>query len=79
MYSSGIDSPYLMSALIDIYEEELKSGVADSNCLDQVLEVGWYYYIVYPHYLTLSDKDWRSGRIRRNPCKKVRELCAVIL
>lgn len=58
MYSSGIDSPYLMSALIDIYEEELKSGVADSNCLDQVLEVGWYYYIVYPHYLTLSDKDW---------------------
>ena len=58
MYSSGIDSPYLMSALIDIYEEELKSGVADSNCLDQVLEVGWYYYIVYPHYLTLNDKDW---------------------
>lgn len=43
MFSSGIDSPYLMSALIDIYEEELKSGVADSNCLDQALEVGWYY------------------------------------
>ncbi|KAM7442859.1 hypothetical protein ABFA07_008317 [Porites harrisoni] len=39
MYSSGIDFPYLMSALIDIYEEELKSGVADSNCLDQVLEL----------------------------------------
>ncbi|CAH3046789.1 unnamed protein product, partial [Porites evermanni] len=39
MFSSGIDSPYLMSALIDIYEEELKSGVADSNCLDQALEV----------------------------------------
>lgn len=41
MYGNGIDSPYLMSTLIDIYEEELESGVADSNCLDQVLEVCW--------------------------------------
>lgn len=39
MYSNGIDSPYLMSTLIDIYEEELESGVAESNCLDQALEV----------------------------------------
>ena len=49
MYSSGIDSPYLMSSLIDIYEEELKSGVADSNCLDQALEVGWY--LQYIHFI----------------------------
>ena len=41
MYSNGIDSPYLMSALINIYEEELESGLADSNCLDQALEVSW--------------------------------------
>ncbi|CAH3125762.1 unnamed protein product [Porites lobata] len=39
MFSGGIDSPYLMSSLINIYEEELKSGVADSNCLDQALEL----------------------------------------
>ena len=47
MFSSGIDSPYLMSSLIDIYEEELKSGVADSNCLDQALEVGWYLQYIH--------------------------------
>ena len=39
MYSNGIDSPYLMSTLIDIYEEELESGFADPNCLEQALEV----------------------------------------
>lgn len=39
MYGSGIDSLYLMSTLIDIYEEELQSGLADSNCLEQALEV----------------------------------------
>lgn len=41
MYGNGIDSPHLMSTLIDIYEEELESGVAESNCLDQALEVCW--------------------------------------
>ena len=67
MYSSGIDSPYLMSALIDIYEEELKSGVADSNCLDQALEVA----VVYPHYLILNDKDWikKCGLPWREGCR----------
>ena len=40
MYSNGIDSLYLMATLIDIYEEELESGLGDSNCLDQALEVG---------------------------------------
>jgi len=39
MYSNGIDSPYLMSTLIDIYEEELERGLTDSNCLEQALEV----------------------------------------
>ena len=39
MYDNGIDSLYLMSTLIDIYEEELQSGLADSNCLEQALEV----------------------------------------
>ena len=39
MYTNGIDSLYLMSTLIDIYEEELKSGIGDSNCLHQALEV----------------------------------------
>lgn len=39
MYGNGIDSPYLMSTLIDIYEEELENGVAESNCLDHALEV----------------------------------------
>lgn len=39
MYGNGIDSVYLMSTLIDIYEEELQSGLADSNCLEQALEV----------------------------------------
>jgi len=39
MYSNGIDSPYLMSTLIDIYEEELEGGLDDSNCLEQALEV----------------------------------------
>ena len=41
MYGNGIDSMYLMSTLIDIYEEELEGGLADANCLDQALEVGW--------------------------------------
>lgn len=40
MYGNGIDSIYLMSTLIDIYEEELESSLADANCLDQALEVG---------------------------------------
>ncbi|XP_020607219.1 LOW QUALITY PROTEIN: protein farnesyltransferase/geranylgeranyltransferase type-1 subunit alpha-like [Orbicella faveolata] len=39
MYSNGIDSPYLMSTLIDIYEEELERGLTDSNCLEQALEL----------------------------------------
>jgi len=39
MYGNGIDSLYLMSTLIDIYEEELQSGLADSNCLEQALEL----------------------------------------
>lgn len=41
MYANGIDSLYLMSTLIDIYEEELESGLGDLNCLDQALEVSW--------------------------------------
>ena len=39
MYANGIDSLYLMSTLIDIYEEELQIGLADGNCLEQALEV----------------------------------------
>ena len=41
MYGNGIDSVYLMATLIDIYEEELESGLTDSNSLEQALEVGW--------------------------------------
>lgn len=39
MYANGIDSLYLMSTLIDIYEEELQIGLADGNCLEQALEL----------------------------------------
>lgn len=39
MYSNGIDSLYLMAALIDISEEELEGGVSDPNCLEQALEL----------------------------------------
>lgn len=39
MYASGIDSPYLMGALIDIYEEELESGEAADGTLDKAVQV----------------------------------------
>lgn len=53
MYSNGIDSLYLMSTLIDIYEEELKSGLADLHCLDQALEVDWICLMHFRNHLIL--------------------------
>ena len=35
----GIDSPYLLSFVIDIYEEELESGTASSKTLSKAQEV----------------------------------------
>lgn len=41
MYTRGIDSPYLMATLIDIYEEELESSTAEPRTLDKAVEVSW--------------------------------------
>ncbi|KXJ18390.1 protein farnesyltransferase/geranylgeranyltransferase type-1 subunit alpha [Exaiptasia diaphana] len=39
MYTRGIDSPYLMATLIDIYEEELESETAEPRTLDKAVEL----------------------------------------
>lgn len=39
MYTRGIDSPYLMATLIDIYEEELENNTAEPRTLDKAIEV----------------------------------------
>ena len=40
LYTSDVESPYLMATLIDIYEEELESGEAEPRTMDKVAEVG---------------------------------------
>ena len=39
MHEEDIDSPYLIGALIDIYEEELASGQASEGTLDKAIQV----------------------------------------
>ncbi|XP_031574701.1 protein farnesyltransferase/geranylgeranyltransferase type-1 subunit alpha-like [Actinia tenebrosa] len=39
MYTRGIDSPYLMATLIDIYEEELENKKAEPRTLDKAVEL----------------------------------------
>jgi hypothetical protein len=39
MYTRGIDSPYLMATLIDIYEEELEGKKEEPRTLDKAVEV----------------------------------------
>lgn len=47
MYTRGIDSPYLMATLIDIYEEELDNNTAEPRTLDKAIEVS---FAIEGHY-----------------------------
>ncbi|EDO49286.1 predicted protein [Nematostella vectensis] len=39
MYTRGIDSPYLMATLIDIYEEEMEENNSEPRTLDKALDL----------------------------------------
>ena len=46
MLISGCDSPYLMSFLVDFYDESLEQDSSNKNYLDRSLKVIYYHFFV---------------------------------
>lgn len=63
MYTRGIDSPYLLATLIDIYEEELENKKAEPRTLDKAVEVKEIAKILRLKSYELIIYQWHFYRI----------------